>query len=78
VGETSPHALSVRYGRSGKRSAREGPLYPVLQRSHAEVFEETEKSAHASSTLNGSATLPLQGPCAVKVETDRESLSEFD
>jgi hypothetical protein len=60
-------------------SLLEGVLCTVFfKRSHAEVFEETEKSAHASSTLNGSATLPLQEPCAVKVERDREFQYEFD
>jgi hypothetical protein len=47
-------------------------VYPVPQISHAEVFKETEKSAHASSTLNSSAALSLQGPCAIKMDSDRE------
>jgi hypothetical protein len=57
VVETSLHSLSVRYGGSGKWSARRGPMYHFFQRSHAEVFEKIEKFAHASSALNGSATL---------------------
>jgi hypothetical protein len=60
VVETSPQSLSVKYGGPGKRSAREGPVYPFFQRSHAEFSTSQRKSAHASSTLNGSAT-PLAG-----------------
>jgi hypothetical protein len=60
VVETSPHSLSARYGGSGKRSAREGPVYPFFQRSHAESSTSQRRSAHASSALNGSAT-PLAG-----------------
>jgi hypothetical protein len=52
-------------------SAREGPVYPIFQRSHAESSTRQRKSAHASSTLNGSAT-PLQEPCAVKVASDKD------
>jgi hypothetical protein len=57
VVETSFHSLSVRNGGSDKRSAWRGLVYRFFQRSHAKVLEETEKAAHASSALNGSATL---------------------
>jgi hypothetical protein len=36
VVESFPHSLSVRYGGSGKLSAREGPVYNFFQRSHVE------------------------------------------
>jgi hypothetical protein len=57
VVETSPHSLIARDGGSGEPSARDGPVYRFSQRRHAEVLDSTEKSAHASPTLNGSATL---------------------
>jgi hypothetical protein len=76
VVETSPHSLSVRYGGSGKRSAREGPVYPFFQRSHAESSTSQRRSAHASSHLMAQL-LPLQEPYAVKVASDKEYPSEF-
>jgi hypothetical protein len=60
VVEASLHSLSVKYGGSGKRSAREGPAYPFFHKSHAESLTSRRKSGHANSTLNGSAT-PLAG-----------------
>jgi hypothetical protein len=60
VVETSPHSLSVRYGGSGKRSARGDPVYPFFQRSHAKFSTSRRRSAHASSVFNGLAT-PLTG-----------------
>jgi hypothetical protein len=60
VVETSPRSLSVRYGGSGKRSDREGPVYHFFQRSHAESLTSQRRSAHANLALNGSAT-PLAG-----------------
>jgi hypothetical protein len=57
VVETSSHSLSEGMEGSGKPSARGGPVYRFSQRRHAKVFNSTEKSVHASPTLNGSATL---------------------
>jgi hypothetical protein len=60
-------------------SPLEGVLCTVFfKRSHAKVFEETEKSAHAISAFTGSATPPLQKPCAVKVAREEGFQYEFD
>ena len=55
--ETLPHSLITGDGRSGEPSARGSPVHRFSQRRHAEVLSSTEKSTHASPTLNGSATL---------------------
>jgi hypothetical protein len=57
VVETSPHSLIAGDGGSGEPSARGSPVHRFSQRRHAEVLSSTEKSVHASPTLNGSATL---------------------
>jgi hypothetical protein len=57
VVETSFHSLNEGNGGSGEPPARRGPVYRFSQRSHAEVLDSTEKSAHASRALHGSATL---------------------
>jgi hypothetical protein len=77
VVETSPHSLNAKNGGSGKRTAREGPVYPFFQRSHAEFSTSRRRSAHASSAFTGSATPPLQRPCEVK-ETSDEGLPPED
>jgi hypothetical protein len=58
VVETSLHSLSVKYGESGKRSAREGPVYPFFQKIHAESSTSRRRSAHANSAFTDSATPP--------------------
>ena len=58
VVETSRRSLIVKYGGSGKRSAREGPVYPFLQKSHAESSTSRKRPAHASSAFTDSATPP--------------------
>jgi hypothetical protein len=57
VVETSPRSLIAGDGGSGEPSARGSPVHRFSQRRHVEVLSSTEKSAHASPTLNGSATL---------------------
>jgi hypothetical protein len=60
VVETSPHSLIAGDGGSGEPSDRGSPVLRFSQRRHAKVLSSTEKSAHASPTLNGSATLPTR------------------
>jgi hypothetical protein len=74
---TSFHSLSEGNGGSGEPPARRGLVYQFSQRSHAEVLNSTEKSAHASRALNGSTTL-LKKPCVVKVELKERYWYEFD
>jgi hypothetical protein len=76
VVETSPHSLSVRYGGSGKLSAREGPVYQFFQRSHAES-STSQRGLHTLTRHLMAQLLPLQEPCAVKVASDEEYPSEF-
>jgi hypothetical protein len=77
VVETSPHSLNVNIGGSGKRTSREGPVYPFFQRIHTEFSTSRRRSAHASSAFTGSATPPLPRPCEVK-ETSEEGLPPED
>jgi hypothetical protein len=76
VVETSPHALSVRYGGSGKLSAREGSVYQFSQRIHAES-STSQRGLHTLTWHLMAQLLPSQEPCAVKVASDKEYLSEF-
>jgi hypothetical protein len=77
VGETSSHALSMKYGRSGKRSAREGPVYHFSQK-------DTSKSSARQRSLRTlakhlMAQLPsLQRPCIVKASFKERYWYEFD
>jgi len=45
-------------------SARGGLVYRFSQRGHAEDLDSTKMSAHASLTLNGSATLLIGAMCS--------------
>jgi hypothetical protein len=57
VVEASPHSLIAGDGGSGEPSDRGSPVLRFSQRRHAKVLSSTEKSAHASPSLNGLATL---------------------
>jgi hypothetical protein len=73
VVETSFHSLSVRYGGSGKRSARRGPVYHFSK----EAMPKSSTRQRSLHTLarHLMAQLPsLQEPCAVKVASE-EGLS---
>jgi hypothetical protein len=76
VVETSPHALSVRYGGSGKRSAREGPVYHFSKEAMPSP-RLARGGLHTLTRLLMAQLLPLQEPCAVKVASDKEYPSEF-
>jgi hypothetical protein len=71
VVEAYPHSLNARDGGSDKRTAREGPVYPFFQRSHAE-FSTHQGGLHTLARLLMAQRLPLQEPCAVKVASDKE------
>jgi hypothetical protein len=58
VVETSLHSLSVKYGGSGKQSAREGPVYPFFQKIHDESSTSRRRPAHANSAFTDLATPP--------------------
>jgi hypothetical protein len=76
VVETYLHSLSVRYGGSGKWSARRGPMYHFK-----EAMPKSSKGQRSLHTLarHLMAQLPsLQEPCAVKVAREEGFQYEFD
>jgi hypothetical protein len=77
VVETSLHSLSVRYGGSGKRSARRGPVYHFFQRSHAKSSKR-QRSLHTLARHLMAQLPSLQEPCAVKVAREEGFQYEFD
>jgi hypothetical protein len=73
VVETSFHSLSVRNGRSGKRSARRGPAYRLFQKKTMLKSSKRQRSLHTLAQLPS-----LQEPCAVKMALEERYQYEFD
>jgi hypothetical protein len=73
VVETSPHSLIAKYGGSGRRSAREGPVSPFSERAMPEF--STSRSLHAIARHLMNQLLPLLEPRAVKMASVRGARS---